>query len=205
MNTSVMFARVSAHLVILGSLLAACMPVGVGPGGTTPLLTPTPVSGGSDLSPTPETAVGGTMLVPTATPAADGIPFAIVAEGAPFVSAGETPVLFAFRNDGSAGALPAGLPDEAKAALEKVLAQPDSALYAVVFLGKQPSTGYGVQLSSITRATSGDAGLVVSYTFEKPDPAKGGATVMTYPYVIARVQESGVAPQNVVFSESPGN
>ena len=201
-------------LVLIAGLAMACVPAQA-PGGAGPLpaVQPTTLPGGTDLLPTeqpagatpaPTTLPGGTDLLPTEQPSGTapvaGVRFEIVAKGDPMVSVGETPIMTAILNDGAGQAIPAGLPAEAKTALEAALAKPDAALYVVVFLGKQPSSGYGVEITSITPSSEGGkAGLAVHYSFEKPDPAKGGATVLTYPYVIASVQQAGVAPENVTF------
>jgi hypothetical protein len=43
--------------------------------------------------------------------------------------------------------------------------------------------------------------LVVTYALDKPDPTKGAATVITHPFVIAKVAGTQIGPADVVFQQ----
>ncbi len=72
-------------------------------------------------------------------------------------------------------------------------------MYVVVYAGKQPSGGFSVTIDSIAASQAGDDSLVVTYSLISPDPRLGGTTVLTYPYVVARVRDSNVAADDVQF------
>lgn len=96
--------------------------------------------------------------------------------------------------------VPALLPDEAREALTKAVSVQDDALYLVVYVGRQPSSGYGVRIVTVAYRVEGGAGrLAVTYLIDRPDPNKGGASVITHPYVIARVRGVTVDPAAVTF------
>lgn len=145
---------------------------------------------------TPPTPVPPTSAPPTVAPTP--VAFELVAKGEPFLAPDDAaPVLAALR---PGGAVPAALPDDARGQLTRLLAVQDDSLYLVVYLGRQPSSGYGVRILFVTRGSeSGAPRLVVTYVLDKPDPTKGAATVITHPYAIARVREAGVEPAAVAF------
>ena len=130
-----------------------------------------------------------------------GVPFEIVAEGAPFVGDDTgRPIMLAIAGSDPDPAIPEGLPDEAQEALRTALAKSDSGLYLVVYTGVRPSSGYAVHIDSVTlRRIAGRDQLVVHYREEAPSPGVGAATVLTHPYVIARVIDSPVGAADVVF------
>ncbi len=152
--------------------------------------------------------LGGCGTVPTTAPApsptAGSEPqvatraFDVVAAGAPMVAPDDArPLMVALRAGSPAPAL---LPDEARQALTKAVGVQDDALYLVVYVGRQPSAGYGVRIVSVAqRVEGGVAKLAVTYLIDPPDPTKGNATVITHPYVIARVRGVSVDPANVTF------
>lgn len=126
------------------------------------------------------------------------IPFEIVAQGAPFVSKGETLSTRAIRGDDPNKSVPTDLPEEGKSALQNVLVTSDASLYVVINGGRQASGGYSVRINSVT--TRGNQ-LVVNYTVQGPKPGEGAATVLTYPFVIARVKNISVPASAVVFEK----
>lgn len=170
----------------------------------------TALPGATPASVSPATAtVSGTIAVaaaaaPTgvgeATLAVGTVPFEVLAEGEPFVGQGRQPITLALRGDDPDRAVPDDLPDEAREALQRALARPDAALYLVVYAGVKPSSGYRVHIDSITtRDEAGREKLVVNYSLEEPRPDQGGATVLTYPFVIARVPGIDVGTEDVLF------
>ncbi|MBI5033615.1 MAG: protease complex subunit PrcB family protein [Chloroflexi bacterium] len=148
------------------------------------------------------TATAATPPAPPALatqPAQSGsIPFEVVAQGAPFVSNSETLSMRAIRGDDPNKSVPNDLPEEAKIALRNAFATPDPSLYIVINGGGQPSGGYSVRINSMTMNGSR---LVVNYTVQGPKPGEGAATVLTYPFVIARVKNTSVPASAVVFEK----
>lgn len=137
-------------------------------------------------------------LLPTQPAQAGTIAFEIVAQGAPFVSTGETLSMRAIRGDDPNKSVPNDLPEEGKAALQSAFAASDSSLYIIINGGRQPSGGYSVHINSITINGSR---LVVNYVVQGPKPGEGAATVLTYPFVIARVKNVSVPASAVVFEK----
>jgi hypothetical protein len=173
-------ALLASLAIVMAVLAAAC-----GPAAPTALPTAVPTA------------------LPMATPTPGELSFEVVALGAPFVGrADAVPVIWAVRGDNPGRAAPPGLPDEAAAALSKSMATADPALYVLVYLGRQPSSGYGLRIVSMAqRAEAGVQKLVVTYALDKPDPNKGAATVITHPFVIARVAGTKIGTANVVFQQ----
>jgi hypothetical protein len=130
-----------------------------------------------------------------------GVPFEIVAEGAPFVGDDTgRPIMLAIEGSDPDPEIPKGLPDEAQETLRTALAKSDSGLYIVVYTGVRPSSGYAVHIDSIAlRRVAGRDQLAVNFREEEPSPGVGAATVLTHPYVIARVIDSPVGAADVVF------
>ena len=72
---------------------------------------------------------------PHPTPVVQNVSFDAVAYGAPPDSGGNESMAFAMRGDDANHTVPDQLPKEARDALQKVIAKPDSALYLLLFLG----------------------------------------------------------------------
>jgi hypothetical protein len=193
-----MKALLVALLVCLA--LPTCAVAGVS---APPAVTPTPTSasgvlaaGSGSASTVSKTSAG--LEAGLARPKA--VAFEILAQEDALVGADQRPVTLALRGNTSAQSIPGGLPQGARTALRRALAQPDSDLYLVIYGGVQPSAGYRVRIEAITRQLVGSREqLVVDYCVEGPGPGQGAAAVLTYPYLVARVPGAEVAPQNVVF------
>lgn len=147
---------------------------------------------------------GPTAPSPVASPTAPAVirtvPFEVITEGAPFVGKGHAPILLAIRGDDPKRVVPDDLPQMAKEALQKALAQPAPDLYIVVYAGVRSSSGYQMRINSITiRREAARDWLVVNYSEVKPPVGQGGATVLTHPFVIMRVSNSNVRASDVVF------
>jgi hypothetical protein len=182
-----------------------------GPAVTAPgMPSDTAIPGATPASVRPATAtIPGTIAIAAAAAptgvaeaalAAETVPFEVLAQGEPLVGQGRQPITLALRGDDPDRVVPDDLPDEAKEALQRALARPDSALYLVVYAGVQPSSGYRVHIDSITtRVEAGREELVVTYSLEEPGPDQGAATVLTYPFIIARVRGSDVGAEDVLF------
>ncbi|MBI1801756.1 MAG: protease complex subunit PrcB family protein [Chloroflexi bacterium] len=131
----------------------------------------------------------------------NSVPFTIVAQDK-FSVAGNsvTPITIAIRGDDPNRTVPDGLPEQAKEALRNILSKPDPALYVVVYAGRHGSTGWRVRINSITRQRdTAPERLVVNYSVDQPP---GGGTVVTYPFIIARV-ETQIPASQVVFEGPP--
>jgi hypothetical protein len=145
-----------------------------------------------------------TATLPAQTPLATqpgqsgNIPFEIVAQGAPANGNGETLSTRAIRGDDSNKSVPSDLPEEGKTALQNTFAIPDSSLYIIINGGRQPSAGYSVRINSITMRGNQ---LVVNYTLDGPKPGQVAATVLTYPFIIARVRNVSMPVNAVVFEK----
>jgi hypothetical protein len=128
----------------------------------------------------------------------DAVPYEIVAEGDPMTGTGQNSAAVAWR---PGTAEPAGLtafPDEAQAAWAQLQTQAGSDLYLAIYGGVQPSSGYEVKILAVLKQ---DNRLQVTYQVAGPPPGQGAATVMTHPYVIARIADTTTAPADVVFVE----
>lgn len=170
--------------ILAGAGLAGCAPA--------PTVVPTPLpTATTPPAPAPAPTVDPGGLIATRA-------FDVVAMGAAFVAPDEAkPLMVALR---AGSPVPALLPDEARDALTKAVAVQDDALYLVVYVGREPSSGYSVRIVSVAqRVEAGVARLAVMYLIERPDPNKGAAAVITHPYVIARVRGVTVDPANVTF------
>lgn len=140
-----------------------------------------------------------TDALPTTQATPPKIDFEIVAQGDPMVGKDSGPVTVALRGDAPLRTVPEALPDEARAALEKLLSQPEAAsLFLVIYGGVQPSSGYKVSIESITR---NEGQLTVAYSVIGPGPNEGAATVMTYPYIIVRLADTTTDPDKVIFEQ----
>jgi hypothetical protein len=128
----------------------------------------------------------------------DAVPYEIVAAGDPMVGVGESPVTAAWRPGANLPETLAAFPDEAQAAVEPLRMQAGSDLYLAIYGGVQPSSGYEVKIIAVTQQ---DNRLQVTYQVAGPPPGQGAATVLTHPYVIARVADTTTAPSDVVFVE----
>lgn len=160
------------------------------------------------LTPEPESMKAGVPVsspLPTdrqAIPATDieseEVSFSVVAEGDPVDGAGMDPVAVAWSPNDEAPAEFASFPDEALAALAQLENQDDSGLYLAIYGGIQPSNRYAVMIVSVTE----HAGKIqVLYRVDGPPPGEGAATVMTHPYVIARLDAPEFQPADVIFVE----
>ena len=123
------------------------------------------------------------------------VPFVIVAEGEMGGGKGRVPIMLAIRGDDPNRTVPDGLPDKAKTALQEILAKSDPSLYAIIYVGLQDGTGHRLRINSIRvrRGLWGEE-LVVQYSMDRPSPE----TVMTHPFVIARV-DTNMRATDVVF------
>ncbi len=194
------FAAIMRRIILIGwvcSLGVACAPTSLT---TSVPLTPASTLTNAALSMKVASAAAATTSTVAVAP---GIPFEIVAQGSAFVGEGKASVTQALRGDTQLQrAMSANLPDEAQAALKAAFTHPDPVLYIVIYAGQQPSTGYTVRILSITPYNeAGVDKLAVNYTLDKPSPSQGGATVMTHPYVIARVANTNVRSSDVMFVE----
>jgi hypothetical protein len=186
--------------MLVGLALPTCAVASVS---APPAAPPTPTSvsdvlatGGGSASTASKTSTG--LEASLARP--EAVAFEILAQEDVLVGDDQRPVTLALRGDASAQSIPGGLPQGARAALRRALAQPDSDLYLVIYGGVQPSAGYRVRIDAITRQVAGSRKqLIVDYCVEGPGPGQGAAAVLTYPYLVARVPGAEVAPQNVVF------
>jgi hypothetical protein len=182
--------RVMVVVMLAGSLLlAACSPDLSQSLSATIQTKATSVSAGTRAA---ERAIPATVLI------SDTVPYEIVAAGDPMVGAGESPVTVAWRLGAKLPETLAAFPDEAQVALEPLRTQAGSDLYLAIYGGQQPSSGYEVKIIAVTQQ---DNRLQVTYQVAGPPPGQGAATVLTYPYVIARVAETTTAPTDVVFVE----
>lgn len=189
LQRSIFVGIVSGVLIVIG---AAC----VTPLSTTAPVAPTAVT----LAPNTPTATPSLIASPTIPAVSRPVPFEVIAEGAPFVGKGRAPILLAIRGDDPKRAVPDDLPQTAKDALQKVLAQPTPDLYIVVYTGIRSSSGYQIRVNSLTvRREAERDWLVVNYSEVKPSVGQGGATVLTHPFVIVRVSNTNIRASDVVF------
>ena len=134
---------------------------------------------------------------PHPTPAVQNLSWEGVAFGAPTDSGGKEPVVFAMRGDGANHVIPAGLPNEARDALQKVIVKSDSALYLVIYAGAYPGMGYYQVVIDFVEWHRGpqNEGLIVRYRVVTPDQT---ASLSSHPFLIARVY-SNISPSDVMF------
>jgi hypothetical protein len=195
MKAPVLLSRSIFMSIAAGVLIAVCVACVTPPSATAPVA-PTVVT----LAPNTPTATPSAIASPTISTVLRTMPFEVIAEGAPFVGKGRAPILLAIRGDDPKRVVPDELPQTAKEALQKVLAQPTPDLYIVVYTGIRSSSGYQIRVNSITvrRETERDW-LVVNYSEVKPSVGQGGATVLTHPFVIVRVRNTHIRASDVMF------
>lgn len=88
--------------------------------------------------------------------------------------------------------------DENMATRGYLVRQIDGEYYVVVFMGEQPSGGYGIEITSI-EDNEGKTNITVKET--KPAEDATVATVITYPYQAVRIL-SGISPDFKVADEA---
>jgi hypothetical protein len=125
------------------------------------------------------------------------LPFTLIQAGAP-TDGDPQPLFVALRGEGTGQQTPPGLPTEARQALEAALAERQAGLILVLYAGEMPSGGFSLQIEALA---AGPETLTVTYALRPPDPQAGATTVLTYPYLIARV-DSAVAPEGVQFEKA---
>jgi hypothetical protein len=184
--------RVKVILMVAGSLLlAACHPDLSRSLSATIQTKATSENTGTRAA---ERAIPATVLM------GDTVPYEIVAAGDPAVGSGQNTATAAWRPGETTPEALAVFPDEAHAALASLRTPAGSDLYLAIYGGVQPSSGYEVKISAVTQQ---DNRLQVTYQVAGPPPGQGAATVLTHPYVIARVADTTTAPTAVVFVEQP--
>ena len=175
--------RTSTTGVLCGVLAAACVANATATLRASPKETAPPVSGETEQ----------------ATP---GVPFEVIAEGAPFDGPEKGPITLAVRAD-EARRPSIRLPDEVHSKLDADAQLHKPILYVMIFAGPVGSSGYRVRVESITkRDQAGRVRLTVAYRVEGPPPGAGAAAVITYPYVVVRVVGLDVDVRDVAFEES---
>jgi hypothetical protein len=131
----------------------------------------------------------------------DSLPYTVIQAGAP-TNGGLQPLFVALRGDLTGQSAPPGLPSEARQALDAALTEKEAGLILVLYAGEMPSGGFSIQLEDISaRQENGQEVLDVSYSIQPPDPQSGAAAVLTYPYLIARLDKT-LAPEQVRFEKS---
>jgi hypothetical protein len=142
--------------------------------------------------------VSSAQVVSATLPAGAAVPYDILAAGDPMVGTGQNSVAVAWQSGKEAPAALAAFPEEAQTVLGQLTAQGGSDLYLAIYGGLQPSNGYEVKVISMDKR---DGWLQVTYQIAGPPPGQGGATVMTHPYVIARLNDTTLQPADVTFVE----
>lgn len=126
------------------------------------------------------------------------VTYSIVAEGTPMTGEEEIPLAVAWRDFNEMPTELEGFPEEAREAIGQLEVVDDDDLYLAIYAGIQPSSRYAVKILSVTEY---EGRLTVLYQVEGPPPGEGAATVMTYPFIIARVKTPIIQPSNVIFAE----
>lgn len=147
-------------------------------------------------------ALAACTAPPAAAPSAAPL-YEIVAQGVAYSGGSDEPITLAVSGQQAMAGVADGLPPVVSEALRAAATEPPSALYLVVYAGMKLSGGYAVTIDSLRLADSATASpsLVVSY--RESGPGGAVATVLSYPYVIARVTSPLVAPDAVQFEQTP--
>lgn len=135
---------------------------------------------------------------PPTSPPAEEAALEIVAQSVAYGGGSDSPILLALSGDAALSASPEGFPPDLTAALQAAAAADPTALYVVIYAGKQPGGGFSVAIDSVKAGQEG--ALTVVYSLATPDPKAGGTTALTYPYVVARVHAADADPAQVQFS-----
>lgn len=193
MKTS-LFSRNISVGIVCGMLLVVGGACVTSPPATSPVA-PTPIT----VVPSSQATTPSPIASPTASVVLRNVPFEIVAEGAPFVGKGRTPILLAIRGNDPKRAVPDSLPDQAKETLQRIFATPTPDLYIVIYTGLG-GHGFRVRINSIiVRQDSGIEHLVINYSVDKPLPSTPQPDVITHPFAIVRVSNTNVRASDVVF------
>jgi hypothetical protein len=182
--------------VLLGA--AVCLVLSACSGLPQSLMQPTEPASVTSGTPAPDSLDASQQPASASGIRGDTVSYEIFAEGDPMAGTGQKSAAVAWRSGSDAPADLAGFPEEALAVLAQMRPQQKSDLYVAIYGGPQPSSRYAVKIISMTEA---DGKLRVLYQIEGPPPGEGAATVMTHPYVIARVAETALQPADVVFVE----
>lgn len=189
---------------IRGIALSLCMLTLTACGGSTtasvatpaPLMQTPPQGLESTVLATPqeqETKAATTM--PTATALGASVSYIELASGSPSAGGLTQPIAIALDVSPTlTTSLPAGLSDEAKAAVASSVGSMQAGPFLVIAAGTRPSAGYRIIIQTIERQ---DGRVVVRYTIEKPQG--GAADVITYPFLVARLDDPSIQAQDVVF------
>ncbi|MCC7128901.1 MAG: hypothetical protein B6D39_07245 [Anaerolineae bacterium UTCFX2] len=133
-------------------------------------------------------------------PEPGSLTFEVIDFGAP-TAGSAAPLALAVRSDQSRNPALQSLPDAAQKSLEQALEADPGALFLILAAGEMPSSGFSVQIRSITEQTeNGGNVLLVRYEVQPPDPQFGAATVLTYPYLIVSLR-SELPAQSVSFEQ----
>lgn len=184
-----------------GLLLAACTP---GAAVTNPSTSQeNKTSEPAPTKPPPPTLVDQPRTTPPpGMSAGREVVYDILAQGDPANGGGEKTVTWVIRGDDPNRQAPAGLPEDGLQVLSKALEKEEAVLYAVIYAGPQPSSGYSIQVHSIMLMNQdGKQQIVVTYSLQGPGANQAASAVITHPYLIARLREPGVQPEQVIFQE----
>lgn len=131
---------------------------------------------------------------------ADQVAYQVISQGEAPGGGGEAPMTLALRGESE---IPDQLPEEVRQALRDSIREAPDATYILIYAGMKPSGGYAVEIKSIvTEQKAGKTNLVVNYDLIQPDPQAGAAAVITYPFVIARLEDIDL-PLEAIHFEGP--
>lgn len=134
------------------------------------------------------------------TPEPGSLPFEVLAFGEP-TDGNPAPLTFAIQSAQDAAPMIESLPVTARQALEAYFAEEKTGLVVVMYAGEKPSSGFSIQILSIDSHQENNAPvLLVRYYIQAPDPNKGAAAVITYPYLIISLS-SDLNSEHVRFEQ----
>lgn len=141
------------------------------------------------------------------TPTDSSYPYEIIGQGSPPQGISEDPDFRVIRGDSDSGTDLEGFTPEITEILKRELEAKEIAMYVVISGGAQPSSGYSLKVISLTVDQKDNVKSVnIDYSLERPDPESGGATVITYPFVIIKIPNILIPPDQVnVSHKNSGN